>query len=354
MKKNLFVCIALAMLLTGCNSAYKFATSNRAGLGHGVCYIPTLANLQVTPTHVTASMTAAEMKGLSEEKCKQTVVAKALETQNADVMVSPYFYYERGEDGKVANLIVIGYPATITSFRSLTSKDIPAENKSTDEELKWKSVNGEAAVNSLTIAEVQIDPKKQLTMNSAELVGMNEEKALAKAKETMLIQENADFLYEVQYKITSSESGLSMLTMTAFPARYHKYRATTTNEVLSLRPGKKPVVMFSTIIADVKQTGERIKKSYRVACHSKEEAKEMARYTALQKYNADFLLNETFYYEYDSSNKMITRVIICGTPAIYSNFRIWKPGDVLELPSTGQEESSAKSIFGGFLDIFKK
>ena len=82
--------------------------------------------------------------------------------------------------------------------------------------------------------------------------------------------------------------------------------------------------------------------------------KETARAAALKKYNADFLLNETFYFDYQE--KVITHVTICGTPAVYANFRPLVEGEVVDvrlLPLKGEgaprEEQSA---VGSILDIF--
>lgn len=352
MKKSLFLCIAMAMLLAGCNSSYKFASSNRENLKRNICYIPTLVNLQVSSTHVSATLTAMEMEGLNDERSKQTVVARALATVNADVMVAPYFYYEKGRDGKVVTLTVIGYPATIKSSRSVTTKDILVEEKMEEKETMVNLGKGKAACNTLTIAEVELDSKKSLTLTSVELIGMNEDKALKTAREKMLLQENADFLYEEQYQAAYS-SGLSSFTLTAFPARYVKYRSTTHNEVRDLQASKKPVVTYATMAADVKPVSNRVKLTYKTAFTNRKDAEEYARYNAYGKYNADFILNEQFYYEYDAAGKMITNITICGTPGVYTNFHVQKSSDVLELPWK-ENTIISTSVFGGMLNIFQK
>lgn len=351
MKKNLFFLIALAITLAGCSS-YKLATSHRAELKRDVKYIPTLANLQVQPKHVSVTMNADELEGLNYEQKKQTVVARALAASNADVLIAPYFYYEKNEKGKLQSLSVTGYPATITSFRPVTARDLPAEEKKNDPDKKDIRLSGLVAANTTTVAEVEFESKKTITLTSVDLMGMKEDEALREAKKKMLIDENADFLYEVQYQVVATPS-LTSFTMTAFPGRYVKYRATNANELSALRPADKPIVYYTTMAADVKPVAGRVTHKYKTASKNKEEVKALARNTVLQKYDADFLLNEQFYFDYDSKGRMITRVIICGTPAVYSNFRKATPDDVLVLPGATSDDVEA-SFLGSFFKLFQK
>ena len=82
----------------------------------------------------------------------------------------------------------------------------------------------------------------------------------------------------------------------------------------------------------------------------------MARAAALQKYNADFLLNETFYFDYQ--DKIITYVTICGTPAVYANFRPLQKDEVADIelvPIEGDVQVvQRKSLLDSILGIFKK
>lgn len=80
------------------------------------------------------------------------------------------------------------------------------------------------------------------------------------------------------------------------------------------------------------------------------ELKEAARAGILKKYNADFLLNETFYFDYQG--QVITNVTICGTPAVYANFRPLEEGDVVDITfapldnEKGQSKGFFELLFG--------
>ena len=105
--------------------------------------------------------------------------------------------------------------------------------------------------------------------------------------------------------------------------------------------------------ADVVPVANRIQlKSPNDDAKAKEsDLKAAIRAAVLEKYNADFILNEQFYVDYQ--NKIITRVTICGTPAIYANFRELKEGDVIDYELINPSKSSQGGAFS-FLNLFKK
>ncbi|MGN1248206.1 MAG: hypothetical protein ACI4UO_06430, partial [Paludibacteraceae bacterium] len=152
---------------------------------------------------------------------------------------------------------------------------------------------------------------------------------------------------------------ITSFTLTAFTGKYVNYRKTTLRELMALRPTTQPVVNYRTVAADIQAVSPRIQLKFGTgnAQVSEAELKQTARSAALNKYNADFLLNETFYF--DRQDKIITHVTICGTPAVYTNFRPWNGEEVVDVklvPITGdvQEEEKPKSLWDSILGIFKK
>lgn len=355
MKKSIFACIAIALVLAGCSSSYKLSTSTRTDLARSVRYVPTLANLTVQPQRVTATCTAAELESLKGDQARQTVVAKALATVNADVLIAPRFTTQKGEDGKMQSMTVVGYAATFASFRPITTADAPFLQT---KEVTQNKVTSQMATNTLTVAEIEYGAKQTLTLTPAELAGLDEAKALKAAKEKLLRQEKADFLYETHYS-TAVEKGfmktsVGTFTMTAFPAKYVNYRPVKKDEVELLNLSPKPVVYYN-LTADIVPVAGRIQlKTPNTDANAKEyDLKEALRAAVLQKYNADFLLNEYFYV--DRQDKVITRVTICGTPAVYANFRPLKEGDVIDFRLVGpngkdggdEPKSFWEALFGG-------
>ena len=192
--------MAVALILASCGGSSKMtvATSTSVDLARSIRYIPTLANVQVQSTKVTATMTATELAGLNAEQRKQAVVAKAVAAAKADVLVVPSFTTKKDAEGKLASMTVTGYPAKVSSFRPLSIADSPFLKQV---EAKQDKVSGRMVVNTMTVAEMEYGPKKTLTLSPSDigLAGQTEKKVLAYAKEKMLRQEKADVLYEPQY-----------------------------------------------------------------------------------------------------------------------------------------------------------
>ena len=357
MKKSFIACMALAVLFAGCSSSYKYTTSTRTDLARTIYYVPTLADMNVQPKRVSATCTAAELASLKGDLSRQTVVAKALAAAKADVLIAPNFTTQKGADGKMSSMTVTGYAASFTSFRPLKVEDAPFfANK----EVKQDAVTGRIATNTLTVAELEFGAKQTLTLDLAELVGLDEQKALKAAKEKLLRQEKADFLFEPQYSASVQtgflKTSVGVFNLTAFPAKYVNYRPAKKDEVEQLRLSKNPEVYYN-LTADIVPVSGRIqlKAPNQDANASEADLKEAVRDAVLQKYNADFLLNETFYV--DRQGKIITRVTICGTPAVYANFRPLQEGDVLDFRLVGggeAEEEQPKSIWDSLFGAFKK
>ena len=355
MKKNLFIglsVVAVAILFAACggSSNLSIATSTSVDLAKSIRYIPTLANLQVAKERVAATCTAAELEGLKKEEMRQAVVARALASVNADVMIAPVFSVEKNEEGKMAKMSVVGYPATFTSFRPMQPKESPFVNTT---EVNQDRVSGRMAVNTLTVADVEIGAKKSITLSAADVVGKDQKAALKVAKEKLVRQEKVDFVYEPQYQATIVNGQITKFVLTAFPAKYVNYRPAKKAELEALQPSSKPVVLYN-LTADIVPVGNRVqlKASNQDPTAKESELKESVRAAALQKYKADFLLNETFYFDYQE--KVVIRTTICGTPAVYANFRPIKEGDVIDVKFMGLkggegEDDEPKSFWDSLL-----
>ncbi|MBO5619002.1 MAG: hypothetical protein J5902_03355 [Paludibacteraceae bacterium] len=362
MKKHLFIATAVAavtVLFSACGGSSKMtiSTSSSVDLARSIRYVPTLANITVQPNHVTATMTATELESLNDVQKRQAVAAKALATVNADILVAPQYSIKKGDDGKMISCTVVGYPATFTSFRPINESDGLFAVTS---EISQKRPVERSVSNTLTVAEVEYGAKESITLTPADLAGKNEKTALALAKEKLLRQEKADFLYHPQYTTTIVNGAVSTFTLTAFPARYVNYRTATKDEINKLGMTKEPTVVYNNITADVKAVCPRVQKRVKAQTATVKEAelKEQARAAVLAAYNADFLLNEKIYVDYQDN--VLTQVVVCGTPAVYANFRPYQQGDIIDvkiMPLEGDpsaEEEKPKGFFDSFKSLFKK
>lgn len=372
---------AVAFFFAACGGvksvSYKMtqSTSTRVDLAHSIRVIPSFANLTVQPARVTATAQARELESLTEEQAKQTVVAKALSTVNGDVMLAPRFSIEKSADGNMTSITVTGYAATISSLRPIKDTDV-AFNDSLIK--KPQRPQQKIALNTMTVAEMEYAPKTSITLTPSELTSKNQRSALEAAKEKMLRQEKADVLFGEQYTFSMTNDVLTSFTLTAFPGKYVNYRQTTLREQFALQPETAPSVRYQTIAADIKPVAQRVQLKFGTgnAGGSESELKEMARSAALQKYDADLLLNETFYFDYQQSvvvvnnspriENIITHVTICGTPAVYTNFHALTEDEVVDVQFApivySAEDTSAADTpeqkpagaIGSFLNLFKK
>lgn len=362
MRKHLIFGVAIAavtLMFTACGGSTRMtkATSSRLDFAKSVRCLPSLASLEVNPTRVSATAFANELESLNKEEQRQAVVAKALATVNADVLLAPQFSTAKGEDGKLASISVIGYAATIKSFRPMKVADLYVQE---EKEQKSKSIMEREAVSTMTVAEMEYSAKKSISLTPEELAGKNEASALKLAKEKMLRQEKMDVLYGEQHSLTMENGILTSFTLTAFPGKYATYRKATADELKYLEVSKEPAVFFRTIAADIQTVAPRCQLKFGTggAQISQDQLKETARAEALKKYNAEFLLNETFYFDYQ--DKVITNVTICGTPAVYANFHELKKGEPIDTKVSAygaddeDEEGKPKSLLDTIMGLFKK
>lgn len=358
MRKHLILGVAIAavaLMFTACGGSSRMtkATSTRVDLAKSVRCIPTLATLDVRATRVTATAYANELESLNAEEQKQAVVAKALATVNGDVMLAPQFSTAKGPDGKMTSITVTGYSASIKSFRPMTEADFEFNP---DAELLQARTPDRVALNTLTVAEMEYSAKKSVALTPVELVGKNEESALKLAKEKMLRQEKMDVLFGEQYTVTINNGAVSAFTLTAFPGKYATYRKTNKREMLAVKPSAKPAVFYQTIAADIQTVAPRAQLKFGTGNTqaTESELKETARAAALKKFNADFMLNETFYFDYQ--DKVITHVTICGTPAVYANFRPLQKDELVDaklVPFSGEGAAGVGEAPAGLFDSLK-
>lgn len=357
MKKQLIggTLIACAVILSACGTANYYAeTAETTALGRKVLVQPTLAQLDVTPTRATATLNEAELTDLSLDKAKSTVCAKALKAAGADVMVAPRYEMEYNAEKKLSKLTVFGYPAKYASFRPATANDMMnavAVSKEKDKSDDNKAVS--KVSNTQVVAVADIAAKTSLTLKGEELAGLNEDKALKKAEEQMLLKTNADFLVAESYSVKVQNNVVEQFTLTAFPGTYKNYRKMTADDII-FRMNEKPQIVYSTV-GDLKALGGKTS----VKCNAEElqglsrsQMEVKVRNKALNQLNADVMLNEYFQYTYAADGKTVATITILGTPAVYSNFHATQ-GEILDPTSTTNADGEAAEGSGSIWDIFK-
>lgn len=354
MKKIFLFTSVLAIILTGCKSAsYQAKSAHTENLGKTVLFVPTLAELSVASERVTATLNKDEVAGLSLDKAKQTVAAKAL-SGTADILVAPQ-YETSYFDGDLQNISVVGYAATFKSFRPMKVTDAPFVKT---EDVNQNTVITKPGCNTQTIADLKVADKVTLTLSDTELQGLSENKALALAKSKILRQQNADFLLEVQYEVKNLDGELKSFTATAYPAYYTNYRTATKAEVKALNPTSKAQVYYN-LVAEVKALGDKLQKTYPASTFKTVKAaelKELARIQLIKDNNADILLNDQYYFDYDAEGKIITAVTVCGTPAVYANFHSLNAEEVIDRKTLENADgaTSQVSFLQMILNLFKK
>ena len=272
---------AAALLLTACGGSSRMtkSTSSRIELAHTVRFIPSQAALAVSPERVTATVQSYELESLDAEQARQTVVAKALATVNGDVLLAPRFTSEKTPDGKISSLTVVGYAATVSSFRPITEADVVIPDS-----LVYKQhLMHDASYNTMTVADVEYAGKASVALTAAELTGKNEETALRYAKEKLLRQEKADALFGSHYTLSLNNGILTAFMLTALPGKYVNYRQTTLRELEIIKPDTKPQVMYQTVTADITPVAARVQMKFGTnnVPMNQNELKEMARAAAL-------------------------------------------------------------------------
>ena len=106
--------------LSSCSVVKTTSTTVKTiDINGAVTHFPVVVDLNVKETKVTG-----EASGMSTsiESIKQSAVANAISTANADVLVEP-IYKMRSSNGRTT-VSVTGYPATYKNFRKIQKEDI--------------------------------------------------------------------------------------------------------------------------------------------------------------------------------------------------------------------------------------
>ena len=138
MKKSIFAlaCVAVALLFASCSTSYNLSDNNTHLLtvASTAYTLPTVAELQVTPTKISFQMTYKNnlsLKDISEFSASPKVqymikltLNKAAEKYDADLIVAPNYSIATSEDFKNVTVSITGYPATYANFRTATAADM--------------------------------------------------------------------------------------------------------------------------------------------------------------------------------------------------------------------------------------
>lgn len=111
--------ILLVTVLSICScSTIRTSTSTALDVKTDLSIVPTVSDLEVQTGKVSATinLTKQERRSYTAEQIRSTVVAKALETSGADVLVNPIYTVET-RLGRIRSISVKGYPATYKNFR---------------------------------------------------------------------------------------------------------------------------------------------------------------------------------------------------------------------------------------------
>lgn len=108
-------------LLVSCTSTAKVSSAKTIEINASVLQKPTVADLVVKDSKVTATASGKTVESL--EKFKSEAVAAALKTVSADVLIGPQFDYTFSNN--TTTVTVSGFPGTYKNFRPLKAEDIP-------------------------------------------------------------------------------------------------------------------------------------------------------------------------------------------------------------------------------------
>ena len=119
---SFLLCVVLLVGLASCTTTTKVQTSKSMDIyGAGVIQHPVIGELEVRATKISASLT--ESSTIHMETLMSMVIADAIKTAEADVLVEPTFTTET--TGMRTTITVTGFPATYKSFRLMRQEDVP-------------------------------------------------------------------------------------------------------------------------------------------------------------------------------------------------------------------------------------
>jgi hypothetical protein len=150
MKKILFFC--LVAFACSCSApkatSYSYSEYKTMSPAPSIYAVPVLAELEVSSERITyaerinkniKTLTDAEVENLASRE-KETVIANAAKTNNADVLVAPLVNITTDVNNNLV-IIVTGYPAVYKNFRSATAADSIFMNAKNAEPVEKKSLN---------------------------------------------------------------------------------------------------------------------------------------------------------------------------------------------------------------------
>lgn len=127
MKSYINICVCLVIMcamlfLSSCSVSKSYSSKTLESTTGELIQIPTMVELDVLKTKVNGEIDRPSKKlGLTE--IKSNVIALALESSKADVLIEPRFQIERKKSGKIVSIKVSGYPAMYNNFRKFEDKD---------------------------------------------------------------------------------------------------------------------------------------------------------------------------------------------------------------------------------------
>ena len=120
--KSLIIAFCTTLALMSCSSVAKFSSGKTIDITPTIVQKPTVADMQVNEKKVTGTH-SGKITTIPLEAIKNEAVASALKTVNADILVEPRF--ETTVNGSLTTVMVSGFPATYTNFRTMKDEDIP-------------------------------------------------------------------------------------------------------------------------------------------------------------------------------------------------------------------------------------
>ena len=120
-RQTIAIIFVAGLLLTSCIPVGKFSSSKTIDISATVNQKPTVVDLDVKETKVTATATG-KLAYTSFEVIKSDAVSNALKIANADILVEPKF--ETITTGSEITVTVTGYPAFYKNFRVVKTEDV--------------------------------------------------------------------------------------------------------------------------------------------------------------------------------------------------------------------------------------
>ena len=150
MKKILFFCLVAVVCSCSAPKATSYSYSEYKTMfpAPSIYAVPVMAELEVSSERITyaerinkniKTLTDAEVENLASRE-KETVIANAAKTNNADVLVAPLVNITTDVNNNLV-IIVTGYPAVYKNFRSATAADSIFMNAKNAEPVEKKSLN---------------------------------------------------------------------------------------------------------------------------------------------------------------------------------------------------------------------